>query len=79
MNNLVLSWLMATLLIFTSCGESDNTNTETETLENAKKTKCLTLATITLYTKKRYELCLEADQIIATEVPIIPLWHHETY
>jgi len=36
-------------------------------------------ASITLDLKKRYELCLEADQIIATEVPVIPLWYHENY
>lgn len=27
----------------------------------------------------RYELCLKADQIIATDVPGIPLWYHENY
>ena len=36
-------------------------------------------ALVTLDTKKRYELCLTADQIIATEVPVIPLWYHENY
>lgn len=36
-------------------------------------------ATTTLNLKERYELCLEADQIIAKEVPIIPLWYYENY
>ncbi|PCJ27616.1 MAG: hypothetical protein COA97_03070 [Flavobacteriales bacterium] len=36
-------------------------------------------ALATLDVKKRYELCLTADQIIATEVPVIPLWYHEKY
>jgi peptide/nickel transport system substrate-binding protein len=36
-------------------------------------------ALITLDKQKRYELCLEADQIIASEVPGIPLWYHEDY
>ena len=33
----------------------------------------------TLDKKSRYELCLEADQIIANEVPVVPLWYHEDY
>ena len=36
-------------------------------------------ALVTIDTEKRYELCLAADQIIATEVPAIPLWYHENY
>ncbi len=36
-------------------------------------------AVITVDTKKRYELCLTADQLIATEVPAIPLWYRENY
>jgi len=36
-------------------------------------------ALMTLDKQKRYELCLEADQIIASEVPGIPLWYHEDY
>ena len=36
-------------------------------------------ALITLDDAKRYELCLSADQIIASEVPGIPLWYHEDY
>lgn len=36
-------------------------------------------AVTTLDLKKRYELCLDADQIIANEVPVIPLWYHENY
>lgn len=36
-------------------------------------------ALTTIDTKKRHELCLIADQIIATEVPAIPLWYHENY
>ncbi|MBL4594530.1 MAG: ABC transporter substrate-binding protein [Flavobacteriales bacterium] len=36
-------------------------------------------ALVTIDTKKRYELCLTADQIIAEEVPVIPLWYHENY
>lgn len=36
-------------------------------------------ALATLDKQKRYELCLKADQIIATEVPGIPLWYHEDY
>ncbi len=36
-------------------------------------------ALTTVDTQKRYELCLSADQIIATEVPGVPLWYHESY
>jgi ABC-type transport system substrate-binding protein len=36
-------------------------------------------ALVTVDPTKRYELCLAADQIIATEVPAIPLWYHENY
>lgn len=28
---------------------------------------------------RKMELCLEADQIAANEVPIIPLWYYERY
>ena len=34
---------------------------------------------ITLDEKEKNELCLMADQIIANDVPIIPLWYHENY
>ncbi len=33
----------------------------------------------TLNQQQRYELCLQADQIVATQVPCIPLWYHENY
>ena len=46
---------------------------------NSKFDRLYQQAAITLDEKKRYELCLEADQIIATEVPVIPLWYHEKY
>tara|TARA_B100000809_G_scaffold52930_1_gene48315 strand:+ start:4122 stop:5843 length:1722 start_codon:yes stop_codon:yes gene_type:complete len=46
---------------------------------NSKFDRLYQQAAITLDEKKRYELCLEADQIIATEVPVIPLWYHENY
>ncbi len=36
-------------------------------------------AMVTLDKKERYELCLQADQIIANEAPAIPLWYHEDY
>ena len=36
-------------------------------------------ALVTVDDAKRYELCLIADQIIATNVPAIPLWYHENY
>ena len=36
-------------------------------------------ALVTLDDKARFELCLQADQIIANEVPGIPLWYHEDY
>lgn len=36
-------------------------------------------ALVTLDDNKRFELCLKADQIIASEVPGIPLWYHEDY
>ena len=47
--------------------------------KNKKFDQLYEQASITLDLKKRYELCLEADQIIATEVPVIPLWYHENY
>lgn len=47
--------------------------------KNKKFDQLYEKAAVTLDKKKRYELCLEADQIIATEVPIIPLWYHEKY
>ena len=47
--------------------------------KNTKFDKLYRQATITLDTKERYELCLKADQIIATEVPVIPLWYHENF
>jgi oligopeptide transport system substrate-binding protein len=36
-------------------------------------------ALVTIDDSKRYELCLQADQIIATDAPCIPLWYHENY
>ena len=36
-------------------------------------------ALITIDDTKRYELCLQADQIIANDAPCIPLWYHENY
>lgn len=47
--------------------------------KNDKFDKLYEQMLITVDTKKRYELCLTADQIIATEVPVIPLWYHENY
>lgn len=47
--------------------------------KNLKFDQLYEKAAVTLDSKKRYELSLEADQIIATEVPIIPLWYHENY
>ncbi len=46
---------------------------------NAEFDKLYEQALVTIDTKKRYELCLTADQIVATEVPVIPLWYHENY
>ncbi|MCB0400640.1 MAG: ABC transporter substrate-binding protein [Flavobacteriales bacterium] len=36
-------------------------------------------ALVTLDDKQRFELCLEADQIVANQAPCIPLWYHEDY
>ena len=47
--------------------------------KNAEFDKIFEEALITLDKQKRYELCLAADQIIASEVPCIPLWYHEDY
>lgn len=47
--------------------------------KNAEFDKIYEEALITLDDQKRYELCLVADQIIANEVPGIPLWYHEDY
>ncbi len=47
--------------------------------KNSKFDKLYEEALVTIDTKKRYELCLSADQIIASEAPIIPLWYHENY
>ena len=47
--------------------------------KNAQFDKLYEEALVTIDTKKRYELCLTADQIIAEEVPVIPLWYHENY
>jgi len=33
----------------------------------------------TMDEKSKLETCLEADQIIANEVPLVPLWYAETY
>lgn len=47
--------------------------------KNAEFDKLYEEALITLDESKRYELCLSADQIIASEVPGVPLWYHEDY
>lgn len=47
--------------------------------KNAEFDKLYVQALSTIDAKKRYELCLTADQIIATEVPVIPIWYHENY
>ena len=47
--------------------------------KNTKFDKLYKEALATIDTKKRYELCLAADQMVASEVPIIPLWYHENY
>ena len=47
--------------------------------QNTKFDAIFKEASETVDTKKRYELCLMADQILATEVPGIPLWYHESY
>ncbi len=47
--------------------------------KNAKFDKLYEEALVTIDAKKRYELCLTADQIIATDVPVVPLWYHENY
>ena len=33
----------------------------------------------TLDVQQKYELCLQADQLIAKDVPSIPLWYHENF
>jgi len=33
----------------------------------------------TIDRKRKYEMCLELDQIIANDVPAIPLWYHENF
>jgi ABC-type transport system substrate-binding protein len=47
--------------------------------KNAKFDELYEQALVTIDNQKRYEVCLEADQIIATDVPVIPLWYHENY
>ncbi len=47
--------------------------------KNAEFDQLYEKALVTIDDSKRYELCLKADQIIATEVPSIPLWYHENY
>jgi len=47
--------------------------------KNAKFDKLYEQALITIDNKKRYELCLSADQFIAIDAPAIPLWYHENY
>lgn len=47
--------------------------------KNEKFDELYEKALVTLDKKERYELCLQADQIIANEVPVIPLWYHEDY
>jgi oligopeptide transport system substrate-binding protein len=47
--------------------------------KNYKFDKIYEEALITVDATKRFELCLIADQMIATDVPVIPLWYHEKY
>ena len=47
--------------------------------KNNKFDKIYEEALVTIDDTKRYELCLVADQMIATDVPVIPLWYHENY
>jgi peptide/nickel transport system substrate-binding protein len=47
--------------------------------KNAEFDKLYEEALITIDDSKRYELCLMADQIIASNAPIVPLWYHENY
>ncbi|MDF1671953.1 MAG: ABC transporter substrate-binding protein [Vicingaceae bacterium] len=47
--------------------------------KNSEFDKLYEQALVTLDKSKRYELCLTADQIIASEVPGIPLWYREDY
>lgn len=47
--------------------------------KNDKFDKLYEEALVTVDENKRYELCLKADQIIATDVPGIALWYHENY
>lgn len=47
--------------------------------KNTEFDKLYEEALITLDVKKRFELCLAADQIVANEVPGVPLWYHEDY
>ncbi len=47
--------------------------------KNAKFDQLYEQALTTIDDKKRYELCLSADQLIAVDAPIIPLWYHENY
>lgn len=47
--------------------------------KNSEFDKLYEEALITIDDAKRYELCLMADQIIASNAPIVPLWYHENY
>ncbi len=47
--------------------------------KNAEFDKLYEESLITIDNQKRYELCLMADQIIATNAPVVPLWYHENY
>lgn len=47
--------------------------------KNAEFDKLYEEALVTIDNSKRYELCLMADQIIASNAPIVPLWYHENY
>ena len=47
--------------------------------KNAEFDKIYEQALLTMDDKKRYELCLSADQLIATNAPVISLWYHENY
>lgn len=46
---------------------------------NAAFNKLYNQAISTTDLKKKYEYCLEVDQIVATDVPAIPLWYHENF
>lgn len=47
--------------------------------KNTSYDKLYNKAVATIDLKKKYEYCLEADQIIANDVPVIPLWYEENF